>query len=164
MDDSEPAIAQKQAKWTVETTIRNLTGNLLRVIRGSGQASNLSEQVRAIFESLVQYQAAFGRLPPAEMFEAALAIDRDPGQLSDMDNEHRDKVEAHEAIVGAALRIAAARILDQKVQATAGEKDLDDGIRSLEEAGEAQGKKRQAKQIRSAGGRRIPKSSKPPRK
>jgi hypothetical protein len=149
MENSELAIAQQQAKWTVETTIRNLTGNLLRVVRGAGRASDVPDQVRTLFEGLVQYQAAFGRLPPAEMFEVALVIDQDPEQLSEMDDEYRDKVEAHEAIIGGALRIAAARILDQRLQVTAGEKELDDGIRRLEEAKEALRKKLQAEQMQS---------------
>jgi hypothetical protein len=145
-ENSEADIARQQAKWRVDTARRNLAGNLIRVVRGAGRAWDLPQQTQELLQAFIEYQEAAGHLPSSQEMEKALSIDIDRDQLDSTDGEYRAKVAAREMIIGGALRMAAARILDQRLQVVAGEKEFDDGLRYLEQARETLRNKRQAEQ------------------
>jgi hypothetical protein len=145
-ENSKVDIARERAEWQVDASLRNLAANILRVIRGAGRPWEIPEQAQSYINALVDYQAATGHLPLSASAENSLSIDLDQERLGDAEDEYRQKVEARETIIGGALRIAAARILDQRLQVTAGERELSDGLRYLDQAREALRKKQKAEQ------------------
>jgi hypothetical protein len=149
-ENSEADLARRYALQKVEDVLRNLAANILRVVRGAGKSWEIPGQAQEFADALAAYKAAVGHLPPSEDLDRMLSISRDASRLERMEDEVRDKVEAQETIIGGALRIVAARLLDQHLQVAAGEKEFHDGLRYLEEAGETLRKKRQAEQMQRA--------------
>ena len=154
-ENSEAEIARMEALSRVEGKLRDLAGNILRVVRGAGEAHEIPRQAQSFIDALVDYQTAIGRLPPSDVIAKTLSIKQ---ALDFEDEEYDEKIWARELIISGALRIAAARILDQRLQVVAGDNDFDSGLDRYERARDALRKKRVAEQMQ------WPHSPSPPRK
>lgn len=75
-DNSEADIARHEALILVESGLRELTANLLRIIRGAGKPHEIMHQMVDLAEAIQTYQAAVGS-PPWDQFVRALDVSRD---------------------------------------------------------------------------------------
>jgi hypothetical protein len=149
-ENSETDLARRFALQKIDGALRNLAANVLRVIRGGGKSWEIPEQAQDLVKALADYETAVGHLPHSDDLDSMLSVSRDPDRLGGMEDEVLEKLEDEESIIGGALRIVAARLLDQHLQVAAGEKEFHEGLRYREEARDALRKKRQAEQTPGA--------------
>jgi hypothetical protein len=144
--DSERKFAQDKLSWA----IRELASNLMRILAGGGKSYEILAQIKALAEActacddagvpvtgFVLEQALRGA---TESRLAELQSDPDPARRpteEQMDRwaENGELATEHgrEAIVRAALRVMASRIVGQGTQERTAEHALFDGIRWIEE-------------------------------
>lgn len=144
--------AEDQVSWA----LRNLTANLLRIIRGAGKPHEIVEQSARLTQALVEYQEAVGHWPPSHELSEMLSIDHPGEWRSQSNSSERDFLEATECIVRGALQKAASRLIGQLTQERAGGRELYDGVRDLENA--------RAEMRRERGRERVAAPARQPRK
>lgn len=124
------ASAAQASAIAVRKALRELTANLLRVMRGSGQPDRIAAQAAALAADFAAYRDVCGEDPCAEdvadalSFEIVLPEDFDEG-LSGWDRAMRE-------MISGALQVAAAELLAQQAQAAAGRRELFAGYRQIE--------------------------------
>jgi hypothetical protein len=144
-ENSDAKIAKNRAREDLRWPLRRLTANLIRIVRGAGSPDDFAEYLDALVAAYQAYREAFGHWPDGREIQQALAIDKPSG---------RDDIgDAREMIVKGALRLVAARLLNQNLQAGHGKDDITTGIRHLEEIREENRRQRRAE----LGGKRSPK-------
>ena len=131
-ENSEADIARNTATADVYKALRELTANLLRATRGAGRAWEIGRQAQALIESLIEYREVVGAYPLTEEITDALAIWRNQDDLENLSDEHYEQASAKQAVIRGALRIVAARLLDQGLQGAAGESEMYRGLGRLE--------------------------------
>jgi hypothetical protein len=142
----------------VASTARDLSSNLLRVIRGAGRPAQLVEQAQEFINALVEYRKLVGHLPSGDELAAALYL-QPPPTLSDYDRYAQ--TEAMDSIVRGSLQIAAAELLGQRTQKAAGEHEVSAGVRFLQDARKALRDRLSNEASRPEGRRRSSASQKP---
>lgn len=117
----------------IEALVRNLAGNIIRVIRGAGEATRLFDQIVSIHRAIGELPAGttVGRVNDAIVQALEHGLGREDGEFED----------AIRAIERGALRTVAARLLDQSSQVAAGDHDLWEGVFRLERARDASAKR-----------------------
>jgi hypothetical protein len=117
----------------VRDAIRELTANLLRVMRGTGRPEDVVRQAQLFIDSCAAHRDIAGRDPDATVVAEALRLEPTPerdgdgefGSLSEWDRAVREMVHG-------GLQVAAAELLDQHAQAAAGRRELFSGYRDIE--------------------------------
>lgn len=115
----------------VRDTLRDLAVNLMRVSRGAGASYDLIRQVRACDEAFRRYVE--------EKREGVSAQDLDAMLHWRPESETRGTSESTQSetdIVRASLRIVAAELDGNRIQQAAGQRDLHQAVRRLNEARE----------------------------
>ncbi len=112
----------------VRQTLRDLAVNLLRVSRGAGASYELIRQVRACDKAFRRYVAERGQGPATDELNAMLEW-RPYGETRGDTGSRRSETD----IVRAGLRIVAAELDGNRAQQAAGERDLREAIRRLDE-------------------------------
>ena len=143
-ETSAAEIETSEASNTLRWALRDLTANLLRIVRGAGSPYSIGQQVPALIAALTSYRDAVGHWPRAQDVTEMLSIDRNHEWRQDVPDSVLDRVDAKEQIVRGALQQAASRLVDQRMQERAGESEMHDGIRNLEAAREKGRKERKA--------------------
>jgi hypothetical protein len=105
--------------------LRQLTANLLRITRGAGRPYEVFKQALQLLEACKEFREQLG-YPPDPEFSQMLNT---APEFDAPDGDH-----ALHSIVCGALQTTASRLLDQRLQIKAGERELSDGIRQLERA------------------------------
>ena len=132
-ENSSAELAQRLATQDMERALRQLTANLLRVVRGAGKPYAIVEDAAAFINAVVAYHDAAGTALPPDDIASALDIMRDdPGMRSRLSGHDYDRMDAERIIVRGALQIAASRLLEQRTQEAAGKHELYDGVRWME--------------------------------
>ncbi len=121
--------AQGVARWHFDVCLRLLTANLIRVTRGAGEGYQIAKQAQDLLEAAQAFQEAFGHWPSSEDYSQPLQHEAEV--VGEWGPQH-DRQAAIDRIVRGSLQIAASRILDQSLQISAGEREMDGGIRELE--------------------------------
>lgn len=153
-EQSEADIRRKRATDGLVRPLRELAGNLLRVIRGAGKPVELFRQMEACSAAIREYAEAHGHLPPSEVFNQLLDcdaawhayrpwIEENRKQFTDRlgDDAEWDSDVAMRRIRNGALQAAASMLLNQIPQHSMGESEIDDGMRWLREAREKESKR-----------------------
>ena len=123
--------AQSVARWHFELALRALTGNLIRVTRGAGNGYKVAEQAQQMLEAAARYREAFGHWPMDAAYGEALRQ-----ETEDCDTEYGSRQwrqDALDQIVRGSLQVAASRMLEQPLQVSAGEREMDNGLRYYSE-------------------------------
>lgn len=137
-ENSEAEIAKRQADILARAKLRELAANLLRVIRGAGKPWDIGPQAAALVAALHDYKDAAGTYPSADLYSAALRLEECTFELAE---EELLRVRGQELIVSGSLQVAASSLLGQLTQQRAGERELHDGLRLVEESRELTRKK-----------------------
>ena len=130
----EDTRAQDQAENEVRWALRTLAANILRVTRGAGKPYLLVEHAADFLKAVIAYQEVSGHPLMAEVLSQALDIQPDRELNPQISAGYRDREEATHTMVRGALQIAAARLMEQRTQRAAGESELHQGMRSMEQA------------------------------
>ena len=119
-------VEQQSAEFLLRPRTKDFSANLLRVIEGAGNPSELPQQIAELADTLEIYREAFGRDPTAADFENAI------GLASTAKNEAFEI--ATTKMVQGSLEIAASRILAQEASEITGKMKLFEGILCRERA------------------------------
>jgi hypothetical protein len=126
--NTEADLAQRRAVRRRRSTeaevgfaLRRLAANLLRIIRGAGQPSDVVDQLTAVLKAIEAHRAAGGLLSE-DCVAPMLRLDYP--ERHGLDAERR----AESFIVHAALQVAASRLMDQSFQERAGQIEMRQGV------------------------------------
>ena len=109
--------------------LRELAANLLRTVRGAGKPYAVAEQIFAVAEALQAYRDKVGNWPAEHDIRAAL--DRDARWP---EGKPRDEFGfGVDAMVDGGLQIVASQLLGQSAQESAGERELFEGLKIVED-------------------------------
>ena len=129
MPDHADCSAAQTSATAVRDALKELTANLMRIARGAGRPDLIMTQTQALSGLFAAYREIAGQDLPTEDLAAALRLaeipEDDEAVWSDWDRAVR-------AMVQGALQVAAAELLAQHAQATAGRKELFTGYRNIE--------------------------------
>jgi hypothetical protein len=126
--------ARTDATDRVSWALRNMTANLLRIVRGAGKSCEVGGQIEELVQALNGYHKVVGHGPPPEDLSQMLSIDRDEEWCGRASPVELLRTEARDHIVRGALQITASRLVRQLTHEHKGEDELRDGILQLEEA------------------------------
>jgi hypothetical protein len=130
--------ARLRALDQMEGPLRDLAGNLMRVVRGAGKPEEILSDVFAVLKASEAYRATTDDLPPPpHALAAMLSIRPEPrtepahplGPNNLLEGECK---EAELTVVAGALRVAAARLIGPQVQEKLGSQEMYQGIREIE--------------------------------
>jgi len=141
-DNPEPRVAPEQALNRVREPFRALTANLIRIVRGAGSPFDFFEDLVRFRMACESYEKAIGHGLTGQDLRVCLEIDNDP--KPSWSDERYERECATERIIEGALRITAARLLDQQLQIAAGERDFFSALRDYARAVEDERKARMA--------------------
>jgi hypothetical protein len=142
---------QEFAEEKLVVALREVTANLLRIVRGAGKSYELIRHFSEVIRAVSGFKDAAGHWPSAMMLSSALKLDDEvseiyerhrSGQISQesIDRWKRDgtfeRMYAERVIHRGVLQIIASKLLEQKVQVSAGESEMHQGIRDVIEARE----------------------------
>lgn len=160
-ENSEAELARQRAMAEVSWALREMTSNLMRVIRGAGKPGMIGQHTQAFIQALVSYRDAAGMMPSPEDLTEILSVDEDPKIIAVLENPELRRVDAKQRIVRGALQLAASRLVGQKTQESAGEHEMYDGIIAIEALRDEGRRERTQGPADRDGARR---SARPPRK
>ncbi len=131
---SDEDIRRNETAADMAHAVRILAGNLLRVVRGAGKAYELLPQCLACLEAARAYYDAHSDWPSTHLYSEWLNWDSAESEVS-LDKRsayaiHREIAESH--IARGVLQIIASRLLDERLQEAAGDRELTDGLALLE--------------------------------
>ena len=130
-DNSDADLAHRRAMADVSHALRELTSNLMRVVRGAGKPDDIFRQTQTLAEAFVRYYEATGLVVPADELSTILSIEHEPQLPAHFSGLERDRLDAGQAVIGGALQVAASRLLDQKSQETIGQGEMFEGVRAI---------------------------------
>ena len=137
-DQSEKDIERKRTRDEIGFVLRQMAANLLRIVRGAGKGYDLLDEMIACVKAFQEFRSAHGHWPESHAIQSALEFD-EPSPALDAPDSHWDEWGVKSAeldVCRASLRIAAARILGQKLQEDHGHNDLRSAVDALERARE----------------------------
>lgn len=129
----------ERAKGDFDQALRVLTANLLRVTRGAGRAWEVPGQLADCITTLHEYQQATGH--GMSDFDISKMLNVQEDFLGrGFDDEDWDWYGGIEEAMRGGLQMAASRLLGQRIQQQAAEKEILRGVQSVERAREARRK------------------------
>lgn len=141
-DQSKARVDRRRALDRLTPSLRRLTANLLRITRGAGHPHRLADELASCLGAMVAYRGLVGSPPSAEEIHAGL----DPGHPSGTptgetmsrpyDDASWERACVQMAIRRASLAMTAAMLMDQRMQFSKAETELQAAMDQLEE-GEA---------------------------
>jgi hypothetical protein len=127
-ENSEAEIARKEGLASVRAALRELTANLLRIMRGAGRPYNVVGQLGALVDALVRFEEKTeSALLPNEIADF-LSIERDQQFRDSISDAGLDRIDAEQLVLRGAIQIAASRLLSQRTQESIGHHEMYDGI------------------------------------
>jgi hypothetical protein len=127
-ENDRAAIDRALAKQAIQWPLRELAANVMRISRGAGKPYDLLQNCYDIVQCFQEYRETHGAWPSSSDIEEALKFRED----RDYSRPHDERADAIEDVVSGALRMAAGRIVNQKLQADHGENELMRGIERIE--------------------------------
>ena len=131
-ENADAGVVKERATLDVAWALRDLTANLLRVVRGAGKAYMIPEQTQAVLLALIAYRDTVGTPIPDHELSAILAPGQDRLDASKFTDAEVCRSMALDTIVRGALQIAASRLIGQGTQEQAGNTEMHRGIREFE--------------------------------
>jgi hypothetical protein len=105
-------IKKQKAAAALERTLKALTANLLRTVRGAGRPEQIVDHAEAFAYSFVEYCKETDEMPEASMLREMIAFRGDPRSEEDGRFEH---AVLENSICQHALQVVASTLLDQKM-------------------------------------------------
>lgn len=125
-------VVRERATLDIAWALRDLTANLLRVVRGAGKAYAIPEQTQAVLLALVAYRDAVGTPIPDHELSGILAFGQDRIDASKFTDAQVCRSVALDTIVRGSLQVAASRLIGQGTQERAGDAEMHRGIMEVE--------------------------------
>jgi hypothetical protein len=157
-ENSEAEIARQRAWSEVESHLRELAANFMRVTRGAGKPWEIGRQAQSLINAMQEHWDAVGHYPGSEAISNALSLDLDPDVRARMSAENMVEIYARQKIVRGCLQFAASHLLGQMTQESAGRSEMHDGMRDWDKAIEASNKRwaaEHARRTRRGRGRQV---------
>jgi hypothetical protein len=132
-EEAELDVARERALFGFEGAVKALAANLIRIARGAGDPMELTQQADNFLDAIANYRQAFGHSPRWEETVKALSAIIRPERSNFHSEDRWEEAYAREQLISGALRVAAARLLDQRLQVLAGEREMGDGLRELKQ-------------------------------
>lgn len=121
--------AREMALERIDSGLRELAANIMRVARGAGRPEILPRQAADFVRAVSEHKDAAGIYPLADVYVETLDIrEDDPRFRAD---EHYT---GQQCIIRGSLQMVASRLLGQATQESAGETEMYRGINAIEEA------------------------------
>ena len=130
VENDGAAFRANWAKRGIHFPLRDLAANLMRITRGAGKPHDVGSQCSAVLEAFTKYRKEVGSWPSNYEILEALELDRPSDSLGDEALEWETGIRT---MVHGSLQIAASQLLGQKPQKAAGEHELFEGLRPIEE-------------------------------
>lgn len=129
-EQSERELAENQARKLIKGPLRQLSCNIIRVVRGAGKAWEIAGQAVAVLESFEEYRAIVGHYPTDYEIREAISVRTEaPSGLPAREIEWSY---AMEDIIAGSLQMAASRLAGQPTQERAGESEMFKGLIAIE--------------------------------
>ncbi len=126
-ENSEAEVAKQRALDDLRWPLLELAANLVRVVRGAGRAYELLPQMAKVIERAEDYRSVVGYYPSDYEISEILSV-----RYWDLPHED-DMSRAVGKIVQGALQSAASTLVNQSTQQAAGDSEIFEGIRWVEE-------------------------------
>lgn len=127
-ENDRSVLDHERARRDIEWPLRNLAANMMRISRGAGAPYEVGRQCQDVVESFVAYWKRCGVWPSSEEVSEILSFRESPHPRDLIYDLER----AIEEVTKGALRFAAGRLVDQRMQADHGEKELLAGVDRIE--------------------------------
>jgi hypothetical protein len=139
-DGPDPDQPRRDALAAVRRALRELTANLLRMIRGAGKPYLIVGQLDELTTALIAYSEKSGSMMPSDhdLKRALTPEEYDPlfrATYGDLEAERRDAIQQ---IVRGSLQLVASQMLGQSTQEAAGRSEMHAGSRALGEINKQQ--------------------------
>ena len=125
------AMDKAWAMEAIEWPLRELTSNVMRISRGAGKPYEILKNCCQVVQRFQEYRETVGFWPSTSELQQILSF-RDP-RLKDYRLPYDEMANAVEDVVSGALRMAAGRLLFEKLQADHGNKELIEGVNRIEQ-------------------------------
>lgn len=133
VNNSDAEVTRRREMEIVAWSLRQLTANLVRVVRGRGSAYKIGSHAVALIEALESYRKASGAYPSD--YDLALALVYEPRWANwSKDPAEHALSDAKRTVISGALQMVASEMLGQRSQASTGESEMIRGIRAHEVA------------------------------
>lgn len=136
-ENTDQDIARHHAQLDVEESLRQLSANLLRVIRGAGRPHEIGKQCEDLTVAWQNYREAAGVWPSGELVAASLELETPPW-VSGLGEHEAAAWYGKRTLTRGVLQMVASELLDQRTQQTAGEHEMYTGLNEITRAREAQ--------------------------
>lgn len=138
-DNTDAQVSRNHQTYRLHWRYRELAANLLRVVRGAGRPHDLAGQMLEVLDAYKAFHAATGAFPSDQ--ELRRMLDPFP-PAPDRWGEGRDighslMEDGQEKAVAGALQIAASALVGQRTQAAAGEHEMFEGMRLIDDGRDA---------------------------
>lgn len=151
---------ERQREWVKDEfswAIRELTANMLRVVRGAGKSYELLVQMQAVIDKAIKYRDLHAYWPSSDVIANMLRLESEMhttlerGRAGTLAQEHIDRwwndgtfdrMMAEHTMYRGVLQIVASRMIGQNTQERAGDSEFFEGLRRLEKTREEQRQKR----------------------
>jgi hypothetical protein len=127
---SAEEIKKQEATQALKAALVNLTGNLIRVVRGAGKPDRIIEQLHAVAVSYTEYSDAHGGEADSSVYREMLRFETP--ELPERDDRARAVLAEH-AICRTALQVVASTMLEQERQQLNALGELRNRLREAEE-------------------------------
>jgi len=134
-EEPKPDRSSPEALSDLSWALRNLTANLMRIVRGAGRPYDLPAQLGEARRAYLAYMEQHGR--PLD-YDVHDMLDMNAGNGVNCEGERLpfaymgEDWHGIETMVRGSLRLGAAKLLRQPLQVTAGDKELMQGFYSIE--------------------------------
>jgi hypothetical protein len=135
-DNPDADLPRQLAMAEVSRTLREMTANLLRVIRGAGKPYEIGPQAEAFLQTLTRYREVTGTWPLDDLSEV-LSVERDPKIMDRLQGDQLDRALAEERVVRGALQVAASRLIGHTTHESIGLHEIYEGINAIEDVRES---------------------------
>lgn len=128
--DRRPRNEFELSEYTISIRLRELTANLIRIVRGSGKLYEVEGQVLRVAEELERHRELVSHGVSQHVIDEALNI---RSELETRDHPNRNWQDGQATIVKGALQYAASTLLNQNSHGANGHEEMMEGQRKIEE-------------------------------
>lgn len=123
-------LSRKERYYDVERALLGLAANLLRVCRGAGRPADIAEQCFYLLRMFEEYRKEVGQYPLPQEIAETLNF-RALQNTDDFQGLALTRQRALEHIIAGSLQLVASSYLEQHLQISAGENELEAGVAEL---------------------------------
>lgn len=143
-ENSQRQIDEAYAQDLVDSRLRELAANLIRVVRGAGKPQEVIFQCDKVVKAALEYRESAGHLPTSFSVASALGLEHE--RIRDYESFEGQLQLATRKMMDGGMQIVASRLLNQMTQERRGDSELYEGFRDLERLFEERRKEREAEE------------------